>query len=53
VLLAFVVWNDLDELRASVNDTEYGLAAYVFGELAEALHLGEYLETQYLSVDWR
>jgi succinate-semialdehyde dehydrogenase/glutarate-semialdehyde dehydrogenase len=87
-----VVWNDLEELLAIVNDTELGLAAYVYGELAEALRIGEhidagmvginrglvsdpsapfggmkqsgigregarvgleeYLETQYLSVDW-
>jgi succinate-semialdehyde dehydrogenase / glutarate-semialdehyde dehydrogenase len=87
-----VVWDDPEALLASVNGTEYGLAAYVFGELAEALRIGEaldagmvgvnrglvsdpsapfggvkqsgigregaragleeYLETQYLSVDW-
>lgn len=39
-----VEWNDLDDLLANVNDTEYGLAAYVFGELAEALKIGEALD---------
>jgi succinate-semialdehyde dehydrogenase/glutarate-semialdehyde dehydrogenase len=88
-----VVWTDVEELLGPVNETEFGLAAYVYGELAEALRLAEridagmvgvnrglvsdpsapfggmkqsgigregaragleeYLETQYLSVDWR
>lgn len=46
-----VVWNDLEELLATVNDTEYGLAAYVFGELAEALRIGEALEAGMVGVN--
>ena len=87
-----VVWSDVEELVGLVNDTEFGLAAYVYAELGEALRIAEridagmvgvnrglvsdpaapfggmkqsgigregaragleeYLETQYLSVDW-
>ena len=87
-----VVWRAEEELLAMVNDTEFGLAAYVYADLATALRLAEridagmvgvnrgmvsdpaapfggmkqsgigregaraglaeYLETQYLSVDW-
>jgi len=87
-----VTWREPQELLRMVNDTEFGLAAYVYAELGEALRLAErieagmvgvnrglvsdpsapfggvkqsgigregarvgledYLETQYLSVDW-
>lgn len=46
-----VVWHDLEELLATVNDTEYGLAAYVFGELAEALKIGEALDAGMVGVN--
>ncbi|WP_459981903.1 NAD-dependent succinate-semialdehyde dehydrogenase [Nocardioides sp. AN3] len=46
-----VVWDDVDELLATVNDTEFGLAAYVFGELAEALKIGEALEAGMVGVN--
>lgn len=39
-----VVWRDLDEVLAAANATESGLAAYVYAELAEALHIGQALE---------
>jgi succinate-semialdehyde dehydrogenase/glutarate-semialdehyde dehydrogenase len=46
-----VVWHDVEELLASVNDTEFGLAAYVFGELAEALRIGEALEAGMVGIN--
>jgi succinate-semialdehyde dehydrogenase/glutarate-semialdehyde dehydrogenase len=46
-----VVWDDLDELLASVNDTEHGLAAYVYGELGEALSLAEALDAGMVGVN--
>jgi succinate-semialdehyde dehydrogenase/glutarate-semialdehyde dehydrogenase len=46
-----VVWHDLDELLATVNDTEFGLAAYVFGELAEALKIGEALDAGMVGIN--
>jgi succinate-semialdehyde dehydrogenase/glutarate-semialdehyde dehydrogenase len=46
-----VVWNDLDELLESVNGTEYGLAAYVFGELGEALKIGEAIDAGMVGVN--
>jgi succinate-semialdehyde dehydrogenase / glutarate-semialdehyde dehydrogenase len=46
-----VVWDDLDALLAAVNDTEHGLAAYVFGELAEALRIGEALDAGMVGVN--
>ena len=46
-----VVWDDVDELVRAVNDDEYGLAAYVFGELGEALRLGESLEVGMVGVN--
>jgi succinate-semialdehyde dehydrogenase/glutarate-semialdehyde dehydrogenase len=46
-----VVWHDLDELLAAVNGTEYGLAAYVFGELAEAIRIGEALDAGMVGIN--
>jgi len=46
-----VVWADTEELLALVNDTEYGLAAYVYGELAEALRLSERIEAGMVGVN--
>jgi succinate-semialdehyde dehydrogenase/glutarate-semialdehyde dehydrogenase len=40
-----VVWHDEEDLLRQVNDTEFGLAAYVFaGDLGRALRLGERIE---------
>ncbi|WP_340536898.1 NAD-dependent succinate-semialdehyde dehydrogenase [Nocardioides sp. GXZ039] len=40
-----VAWDDEEALLDLVNDTEYGLAAYVFaGELGRAIRLGERIE---------
>ena len=46
-----VVWRDVDELLAAVNDTEFGLAAYVYGELAEALRIGEAIDAGMVGVN--
>ena len=46
-----VVWRDLDELLAAANATESGLAAYVYAELAEALHIGEALEAGMVGIN--
>ncbi|HEY0890451.1 MAG TPA: NAD-dependent succinate-semialdehyde dehydrogenase [Nocardioides sp.] len=46
-----VVFNDLDELFATVNLSEYGLAAYVYAELAEALRVAERLEAGMVGVN--
>jgi len=46
-----VVWRDQEELLAAVNDSEYGLAAYVFGELAEALRIGEALDAGMVGIN--
>lgn len=46
-----VVFNDLDELFATVNLSEYGLAAYVYAELAEALRIAERLEAGMVGVN--
>ena len=46
-----VVWDDTAELIAAVNGGEYGLAAYVFGELAEALRIGEALEAGMVGIN--
>jgi len=46
-----VVWNDTEELLAAVNDTEFGLAAYVFGEMGEALHVAERIDAGMVGVN--
>ncbi|GGR63090.1 succinate-semialdehyde dehydrogenase/glutarate-semialdehyde dehydrogenase [Nocardioides luteus] len=46
-----VVWDDAEELLATVNDTEYGLAAYVYGEMGEALHLAERIDAGMVGVN--
>ena len=46
-----VVWNDTDELLASVNDTELGLAAYVYGELGEAMRLAERIDAGMVGIN--
>lgn len=47
-----VVWNDEDELMRQVNDSEYGLAAYVFaGELRRAIALGERIEAGMVGIN--
>jgi succinate-semialdehyde dehydrogenase/glutarate-semialdehyde dehydrogenase len=47
-----VVWDDEDELVRLVNDTEYGLAAYVFaGDLGRALRLGERIDAGMVGIN--
>jgi succinate-semialdehyde dehydrogenase/glutarate-semialdehyde dehydrogenase len=45
-------WTDESALLEQVNDTEYGLAAYVFaGDLARALRLGESIEAGMVGIN--
>ncbi|TQK70756.1 NAD-dependent succinate-semialdehyde dehydrogenase [Nocardioides sp. SLBN-35] len=47
-----VTWTDEAELLASVNDTEFGLAAYVFaGRLQDALRLGERIDAGMVGIN--
>ena len=47
-----VRWSDEAELLAQVNDSEYGLAAYVFaGDLGRALRLGEAIEAGMVGIN--
>lgn len=47
-----VTWRDEDELLAAVNDTEHGLAAYVFaGDLGRALRLGERIDAGMVGIN--
>lgn len=48
---SIVRWQDEDDLIARVNDTEAGLAAYVFAELGHALHLAERLEVGMVGIN--
>lgn len=47
-----VVWEDRDELLRLVNDTEYGLAAYVYaGRLQDALRLAESIDAGMVGIN--
>jgi succinate-semialdehyde dehydrogenase/glutarate-semialdehyde dehydrogenase len=47
-----VVWEDRDELLGWVNDTEYGLAAYVYaGRLQDALRLAESIDAGMVGIN--
>src|SRR5690606_26200102 len=47
-----VTWDDQDDLIRQVNDTEYGLAAYVFaGDLGRAIRLGEGIEAGMVGIN--
>ncbi|OBB38962.1 NAD-dependent succinate-semialdehyde dehydrogenase [Mycolicibacterium fortuitum] len=47
-----VVWNDEDELPRWANDTEYGLAAYVYaGRLQDAVRLAEALDAGMVGIN--
>ncbi|GAA1165950.1 NAD-dependent succinate-semialdehyde dehydrogenase [Nocardioides aquiterrae] len=47
-----VAWDDEDELVRLVNDSEYGLAAYVFaGELGRAIRLGERIDAGMVGIN--
>jgi succinate-semialdehyde dehydrogenase/glutarate-semialdehyde dehydrogenase len=47
-----VVWQDEEDLIRQVNDTEYGLAAYVFaGDLGRAIRLGERIEAGMVGIN--
>nr|WP_239141632.1 NAD-dependent succinate-semialdehyde dehydrogenase [Actinoplanes capillaceus] len=49
---AITTWTGEDELLDLVNDSEYGLAAYVFsGDLARALRLGEAIDAGMVGVN--
>jgi succinate-semialdehyde dehydrogenase/glutarate-semialdehyde dehydrogenase len=49
---AITTWSTEDELLDLVNDSEYGLAAYVFsGDLARALRLGEAIDAGMVGVN--
>ncbi|BEL08636.1 NAD-dependent succinate-semialdehyde dehydrogenase [Actinoplanes sichuanensis] len=49
---AITTWTDEDELLEWVNDSEYGLAAYVFsGDLARALRLGEAIDAGMVGIN--
>ncbi|MEU4164613.1 NAD-dependent succinate-semialdehyde dehydrogenase [Actinoplanes sp. NPDC026670] len=49
---AITTWTDEDELLELVNDSEYGLAAYVFsGDLARALRLGEAIDAGMVGIN--
>nr|BFE59394.1 NAD-dependent succinate-semialdehyde dehydrogenase [Dactylosporangium thailandense] len=46
-----VTWSDPEQLLAMVNDTEYGLAAYVYGELGDALRLAERIDAGMVGIN--
>lgn len=47
-----VVWDDLDEMLAQVNDVEVGLSSYVYsGKLQDAIQIGERLETGMVGIN--
>jgi succinate-semialdehyde dehydrogenase/glutarate-semialdehyde dehydrogenase len=49
---SIVTWHDDDDLIRQVNDTEYGLAAYVFaGDLGRALRLGERIDAGMVGIN--
>jgi succinate-semialdehyde dehydrogenase/glutarate-semialdehyde dehydrogenase len=51
-VLPVVTWRTRDELLHMVNDTEYGLAAYVYSrDLAAALRLAEHIEAGMVAVN--
>lgn len=46
-----IVWHDVEELLGLVNDTEFGLAAYVYGELGEALRIAERIDAGMVGIN--
>jgi succinate-semialdehyde dehydrogenase/glutarate-semialdehyde dehydrogenase len=47
-----VVWDNEDELLDWVNDTEYGLAAYIYtGRIQEALRIGESIDAGMVGIN--
>ena len=46
-----VRWHDRQELLAAINSSELGLAAYVYGELGEALRLGERIDAGMVGIN--
>ena len=47
-----VVWDDLDEMLAQVNDVEVGLSSYVYsGKLQDAMKIGERLEAGMVGIN--
>ncbi len=51
-IMSIIPFDDQDDIVALANDTEYGLAAYVFtNDLAKALHLSENIDAGSVSVN--
>ncbi len=49
---SIATWSDDDELVARVNDSEYGLAGYVYaGELGRAIRISEALDVGMVGVN--
>ncbi|WP_430593177.1 NAD-dependent succinate-semialdehyde dehydrogenase [Humidisolicoccus flavus] len=48
---AIIEFDTLDEVVAMANDTDHGLVAYVFGELASVLRVAKRLETGMVAVN--
>ena len=47
-----VAWDDEEEMLRLVNDTEYGLASYVFaGDLGRAIRIGERIEAGMVAIN--
>jgi succinate-semialdehyde dehydrogenase/glutarate-semialdehyde dehydrogenase len=47
-----LTWSDEEELLHQVNDTEFGLAAYVFaGDLGRAFRIGERIEAGMVGIN--
>ena len=47
-----VVWDNEDELLDWINDTEYGLAAYIYASrLQDALRIGESIDAGMVGID--
>jgi succinate-semialdehyde dehydrogenase/glutarate-semialdehyde dehydrogenase len=50
-VLPIVTWTSDDDVLRLVNDTEYGLAAYVYGELGRALRIAEKVDVGMVGVN--
>ncbi|GGB21407.1 NAD-dependent succinate-semialdehyde dehydrogenase [Flexivirga endophytica] len=46
-----VLWRDIDAVLSLVNGSEFGLAAYVFGELGQAVRLGERIHAGMVAIN--
>jgi succinate-semialdehyde dehydrogenase/glutarate-semialdehyde dehydrogenase len=50
-VVSIMTWSTQAELLAKANDTEFGLAGYVYGGLADALHIAESLDVGMVGVN--